>query len=171
MIEECICTRVEIGLLRAPNCTVHPNALNRARSRNALTPEALGQAIYRLKESRHAAWHGSCPRNFELAKMLNGVIDEHLERLRALLAPSPADGTGGDGAAQAFADYQRLLRVLESIRYTAGTADPTGGDGYVRGTWGDIERALAEGRLTTAEYATIAKAAPVATASAEGCSP
>ena len=56
----------------------------------------------------------------------------------------------------AEAGYARLLGMLASIRYTMGVADPTGGDGYLRGTWADIERALAEGRLTGDEYNHIA---------------
>jgi len=67
---------------------------------------------------------------------------------------------GGRVTGEAMDDASRLLGVLASIRYTSGVQDPTGGDGYMRGTWDDIERAFSEGRLTGEEYQVIASSAP-----------
>lgn len=51
---------------------------------------------------------------------------------------------------------QDMMAILLSKTYTSGTYDPTGGDGYVRGDWADIEDSLTEGLLTHEEYMRLA---------------
>lgn len=45
---------------------------------------------------------------------------------------------------------------------TPGCYDPTGGDGFVRGDWRQIENALIAGLITDEEYERIAREAPTA---------
>jgi hypothetical protein len=49
----------------------------------------------------------------------------------------------------------RLLRHA----YTRSRHDPTGGDGYIRGTWNQVERAVGLGLLTDDEYEMVARRA------------
>lgn len=44
-----------------------------------------------------------------------------------------------------------LDRVLD-MRLTLGAYDPTGGDGYVRGTWDDVASAVGRGLITDEQY-------------------
>ena len=58
-------------------------------------------------------------------------------------------------------DDQTMMAHLLQQTYTAGTHDPTGGDGYVRGSWREIENGLTDGLLTDDEYERIAREAAV----------
>lgn len=59
-------------------------------------------------------------------------------------------------------DSATMMKRLTAHAYSPGQHDPTGGDGYIRGTWREIERALGRGLLSNAEYEQIARKAPVA---------
>lgn len=63
-------------------------------------------------------------------------------------------------AAHEISDEQMLDQLL-SIQYTSGQYDPSGGDGYVRGSWDQIHWALAEGLLSDEEYATLTRKAKI----------
>lgn len=61
---------------------------------------------------------------------------------RVIAAAADAQITRGD-----------MMRLLMQRSFTAGVQDPTGNEGYVRGTWDEIEDALGRGLLTDREYA------------------
>ena len=54
------------------------------------------------------------------------------------------------------------MNMLLSYAYTPGRHDPTGGGGFVRGDWRQIENALIAGLITDEEYERIAREAPTA---------
>ncbi|WP_244927778.1 hypothetical protein [Nocardioides sp. W7] len=68
--------------------------------------------------------------------------------LRAFVAP---DGVPGGVR-------RELIERLKALDYTFGETDPTGGDGYVAGTWDDVRRARAKGLLADEEYAEVRSA-------------
>lgn len=50
-----------------------------------------------------------------------------------------------------------MMRRLSTLPVTVAEYDPTGGEGYVRGTWDEIESALGRGLLSDGEYAQLAE--------------
>lgn len=56
-------------------------------------------------------------------------------------------------------DDDAMMAGLLRCRFTPGTHDPSGGDGYIRGSWREIENALVAGLLTDDEYERIARGA------------
>ena len=57
-------------------------------------------------------------------------------------------------------DDDEMMAALLVRSYSHGRHDPTGGDGYIRGTWSEIERALGKGLLSDEEYERLAREAP-----------
>lgn len=49
-------------------------------------------------------------------------------------------------------DRAALVQELSQMEYTFGEHDPTGGGGYRRGTWDDVQSAARQGLLTAEEY-------------------
>ena len=55
-------------------------------------------------------------------------------------------------AADGHMSREVMMDRLTALRYTHGEYDPTGGDGYQRGTWDTIEAAVGRELLTNDEY-------------------
>lgn len=52
---------------------------------------------------------------------------------------------------------EEMMASLNGATFTLGTFDPTGGDGYLRGTWDQIATALVEGFISEGEYNLLAR--------------
>lgn len=49
-----------------------------------------------------------------------------------------------------------MMTLLSAESYTSGLHDPTGGDGYIRGTWDEIQWLLMDDLITDEEYTFLA---------------
>ncbi len=49
-------------------------------------------------------------------------------------------------------DERAMLDQLLAMQFSLGTFDPTGGTGYVAGSWDEVQSAAARGLLTPAQY-------------------
>ncbi len=56
-------------------------------------------------------------------------------------------------------DTDTMMETLIAYSYEPGRYDPTGGDGFIRGSWRQIEDALAAGLITNEEYERVAREA------------
>lgn len=59
-------------------------------------------------------------------------------------------------------DTDTMMEALIAYSYEPGRYDPTGSDGFVRGSWRQIEDALTAGLITDEEYERVAREAPIA---------
>lgn len=59
-------------------------------------------------------------------------------------------------------DTSVMMDALISCSYGQVGYDPTGGDGFIRGDWRQMENALTSGLITDEEYERVARAASVA---------
>ena len=50
-----------------------------------------------------------------------------------------------------------MMRRLSTLPLTYGAYDPTGGEGYIRGSWDEIEAAVGRGLLSDQEFAQLAE--------------
>ncbi len=57
-------------------------------------------------------------------------------------------------------DEAGMFAMLRGMRLTLGCHDPTGGDGYVRGTWDEVQTAVGRGWLTDEQYEALASDLP-----------
>lgn len=72
------------------------------------------------------------------------------------LKPSPSEVIDQREIGQI--DTPAMMEFLLSSDYGADGYDPTGGDGFVRGHWRQIEDALVLGLITDEEYEWVARA-------------
>ena len=59
-------------------------------------------------------------------------------------------------------DGDEMMEALLSYSFMPGQYDPTGGDGFIRGDWRQVESALMAGLITDEEYERIAREVPAA---------
>ncbi|NQW73248.1 MAG: hypothetical protein HQ453_10995 [Actinobacteria bacterium] len=59
-------------------------------------------------------------------------------------------------------DGDEMMEALLSYSFMPGQYDPTGGDGFIRGDWRQVESALMAGLITDEEYERIARDVPAA---------
>lgn len=85
---------------------------------------------------------------------------KRIEQAPWLLEPSPREIINQRAVGQI--DTETMLNTLVSYSYAPGSYDPTGGDGFLRGDWRQIEDALVSGLITDEEYERVAREAPAA---------
>jgi hypothetical protein len=87
-------------------------------------------------------------------------IAKQIDQTPSVLEPSPSEIINQRAVRQI--DDETMMNMLLAYAYTPGRHDPTGGDGFVRGDWRQIENALIAGLITDEEYERIAHEAPTA---------
>ena len=87
-------------------------------------------------------------------------IAKQIKQNPSILEPSPSEIINRRAVGQINTDA--MMSTLLSYAYIPGQYDPSGGDGFLRGNWRQIESALITGLITDEEYERIARGAPTA---------
>lgn len=88
-------------------------------------------------------------------------IAKQIEQNPSILEPSPSEVINRRAVGQV--DTDAMMTALLSYTYAPGQYDPTGGDGFLRGDWRQVEDALVAGLISDEEYERVAREAPAGT--------
>lgn len=94
--------------------------------------------------------HESIARSLDISASLANRLERQIRSGVPVDEATPAEVINAHVAGEI--DERAMLDQLLAMQFSLGTFDPTGGTGYVSGSWDEVQSAAARGLLTPAQY-------------------